>query len=142
MAIFRRTETSELPGSQVEYNNSSGARQWIMLALYILMALAVAILVVMAARWVYHKVHDTNGPNPAPVAPQVVAPAPVAPPKPAKKSPSPSSATPPSSSSHSTITNPSTIPNNGPGDVVALFVGVSLAAAGLHYAFALKRAQD
>jgi cytoskeletal protein RodZ len=139
MAIFRRTETSELPGSQVDYNDSSGARQWIMLALYILMALVVAILVVMAARWIYHKVHDTNGPNPTPVAPQVVAPVPEAPPK---KSPSPAPVTPRSSSSHSTTANPSTIPNNGPGDVVALFAGVSLAAAGLHYAFVLKRAQS
>jgi hypothetical protein len=139
MAIFRRTETSELPGSQVDYNDSSGPRQWIMLALYILMALVVAILVVMEARWVYHKVHNNNGPNPTPVAPQVVAPAPEAPPK---KSPNPVPVAPPSSSSHSTTANPNTIPNNGPGDVAALFVGISLASAGLHYAFALKRAQS
>jgi hypothetical protein len=148
MAIFRREETSELPESQVEFKDTSGARQWIALALYIVMALVVAILVVLAGRWVYHKLHNDSGPNPAPVAPQATRPTQLASPNTTQKSPTGTSGTnssptpaptPPSSKRPTSTANPGALPNNGPGDVVALFVGVSLVAAGLHYAVALKR---
>jgi hypothetical protein len=147
MAIFRRN-TSELPESQVEYSDASGARQWIALAFYILLALAVAVLVVLAGRWVYHKVHNSSGPNPAPVAPQGVTQAPLASPNTTKKALPPSSTnktpspTPTPPAPNRSTTTPGALPNNGPGDVVALFAAVSLAAAGLHYIVAIRRVQN
>jgi hypothetical protein len=147
MAIFRRTTASELPESQIEYNDTSGARRWIALALYILMALVVAILVVMAGRWVYHKLHNTSETRPVPVAPEGVSSTPAVSPPNASKVPSGSSNTKkvpnppnPSPTPSRTAPSPQALPSNGPGDVLALFVGVSLAAAGLHYAVAIKRA--
>lgn len=162
MALLRRSTASELPESQVEYGEESAAKRWITLLIYIVCALAVAVLVVLAGRWVYHKVHNTSGPNPAPVAPQGTNQG-LSAPNNAKKSQSGSSSgnsTPNNSnnknsgsnSNSSSNTNnpggkttqpspsPSNLPNNGPGDVVALFVGSSLIAGGLHYMVSQRRA--
>lgn len=147
MALLRRNQPSELPESQVEYRESSNAKRWLTLLIYIVVALAVAVLVVLAGRWLYHQVHDTSSPNPAPVAPKSTD-------QGKKAAPNSSSGSKPGSNqsggskSGGTSSNngnkpapsPGALPNNGPGDVIALFIGSSLAAAGLHYAIALRRA--
>lgn len=167
MALLRRSTASELPESQVEYGEESAAKRWITLLIYIVCALAVAVLVVLAGRWVYHKVHNTSGPNPAPVAPQGTNQG-LSAPNSSNKSQS-SSGNSSSGSSASNNSNsessgsssasgssnannnsagkaaqpspsPSNLPNNGPGDVAALFVGSSLIAGGLHYMVSQRRA--
>ncbi len=44
-----------------------------------------------------------------------------------------------SSKKHTTTKTTSSVPNTGPGNTVALFAGVSLLAAGVHYAAAAKK---
>jgi cytoskeletal protein RodZ len=142
MAILNRN-TSELPESQVEYRDTNGARQWIALVLYILMALIVAVLVVLAGRWVYHKVHNSSETK-SPSTTQEASPAQLASPNSSSSSTSPTPTSPPSSTATPSpaptpAPNPSTLPNNGPGQVVALFAGTSLIAAGLHYFVGQRR---
>lgn len=158
MALLRRDAPSELPESQVEYRDPNSAKRWIMLLIYFIVALAIAVLVVLAGRWVYHKVHHTSNPNPTPVAPQGTNRAKTpssgsannnANKKSATNNKSNKSGSSSSAANNGTGSNgsrpapsPGALPNNGPGDVIALFVGTSLVAAGIHYAAALRRAQD
>jgi TolA-binding protein len=162
MALFSNNAQSELPGSQIEYNDDQGAKRWVTLIIYIVMALAVATLVVFAGRWVYHKVSNNSGPTPTAVSPQGANQAPQSSPSPTSPAPS-TSPTPstssnsgtssgkssssgsnspsPSSSSSNSSTNkgkttpptPSSLPNNGPGEAVIVFIAVSFTAALMHY---------
>jgi uncharacterized membrane protein YgcG len=164
MALLSRSPQSELPESQVEFHEESTAKRWVTLLVYIFLALVVAVLVVLAGRWVYHKVHNSNGPNPAPVAPQGTSQG-ITSPNSTNKSKSGTSSgnsssgssnsgnsSPNNSSSNSSNSSnssggkiaapspsPSNLPNNGPGDVAALFVGSSAVAAGLHYMIRTRR---
>jgi hypothetical protein len=151
MAIFSRRSGTELPSeSQVEYSNRSG-RRWPVLVMYIVAALLVATAVVFAGRWIYDTTSNNSdntsvstkqgikSTNPSPQAPaQTAAP---------NSSSGKAGTTPPPSSSASGNNRPASppagnLPNNGPGEVVALFIGTSLVAAVLHYAFTLKRSVE
>ncbi|MBX4190828.1 hypothetical protein KW794_01950, partial [Candidatus Saccharibacteria bacterium] len=44
-----------------------------------------------------------------------------------------------SSSSSPSSNSGKSLPNNGPGNVIAIFAGSTLAAAGLHYIISLRR---
>lgn len=57
MALLKPAKPSELPESQVEFREENMLKRWLTLAVYIILALAVAVLVVLAARWVYHRIH-------------------------------------------------------------------------------------
>lgn len=113
-------------------------RQWLMLLVYLLIALVVAGLVVLGGRWVYNQVRDDR---PAEVAnndsdrtPEAPAPSPQPTPSPQESTPPPST-TPPSSS-----TERDEISNTGPSGVVVLFITATIVAAGLHYILSLRRA--
>jgi hypothetical protein len=159
MALFSRNRGTELPSeSQVEYPNRPG-RRWPVLVVYIIAALLVATAVVFAGRWVYHKVSNSDkttsvstregikSTNPSPQAP-----AQSAEPKnpsgnsgtaaPPSSSSRPSATTPPSKSSSPPSPSPGSLPNNGPGEVIALFIVSSVAAAGLHYVVTTKRSVE
>jgi cytoskeletal protein RodZ len=159
VAVFNNT-TSELPESQIEYNDNSGGRRIITLLIYIVLALAVAALVVFAGRWVYHKVSNNSNPAPTTIStpnpsqntatsPPTASPTPTPSPAPTSKAPATTPATPPSSSSSSTnkksptattpTPTPTTLPNNGPGEMIALFIGTSFAAAFLHFTVKLRK---
>lgn len=119
-------------------------RRWLMLIVYFLMALAVAILVVFGGRWAYRAITDKDkkpptteqpsgsGTQPAPTAPPA-APTPTPTPTP---SPSPTTPTPPSSPQTTQL------PDNGPGNIAILFVGVALVTGGLHYIYSLRRSTN
>jgi cytoskeletal protein RodZ len=147
MALFNRNgASSELPESQIEYNNTNGAKRWVVLLIYIILALVVATLVVFAGRWVYHKVSNNSGPAPTTIAPEGTNQGTTSSPSPAEKAPSTSVTAPPtttpSPSSSSTKPNPtpSTLPNNGPGEqAVAMFLAISIVSYGLHYAIHARR---
>ena len=103
-------------------------RRWPMVVLYIILALLVATAVVFAGRWIYQQITD-NKPKPAPPAGnnQGQVPAPPAPTQPTTPSPGGQPAA------------GGQLPDNGPGDVVALFVGTTLVVAGLHFLYNLRK---
>jgi cytoskeletal protein RodZ len=156
VAVFNNS-SSELPESQIEYRDESSARRWVSLIVYLVLALVVATLVVLAGRWVYHRFSNDSGPAPTTIAPQgtkqgVSTPTPT--PSPTTKTPTTyTNPTPPSPTSGGakkatpTPTSPNTtpsptptaLPNNGPGEAVALFLGVSFVSAFAHFIYKLRK---
>ena len=108
----------------------------------ILVGLILIVLIVLLARWIYHKAHHASETTPTPSTTLKV------PSASSNKntggsrpgSGTPQTASPNNSSSASTpsATNQQ-ITNTGPGDVAAIFVGTTLAAAGLHYILSVRR---
>lgn len=106
-------------------------RRWLAIVLYAILALIVAAAVVFAGRWIYDKLtNDKPVPTPPPSGGQGQTPPPPA----NGQVPTPTPTPTPAPRSGST-----SLPNNGPGDVLALFVGVTIAVAGLHYIYSLRR---
>lgn len=134
-----------------EFHERPG-RRWPTALGYLLAALIVAIIVVYLARWIYHKVSPANKPSSSPASNVGGNPPPPQPATPSQ-APAASGQSPSSASSSGLSANtgqtgqPSTgqygvsgqLPNSGPGDVVAIFVGVSLIFGGLHYLVSLRR---
>ena len=104
-------------------------QNWPMLLALTIAALAFAILVVFGGRFIYHKLHHPL--NPAPASSSSL-------PKSFSSSSAPTSGsvTKPGSSSSSTNQQ---LANSGPGDVVAIFVASSFAAASLHFIVSLRK---
>ena len=92
-----------------------------------LVAVILFVAIVLLARWVYHKSHHKN--QPAAATSQKT---------PASSSQNPTSGA-QSAGGNSSTPQPNSTPNTGPGNVVAIFVGSSLAAAGLHYIISVRR---
>ena len=151
-----RYRTAEVPVEKTENGHA-----WLRILAGVLLAIILIILIVLLARWIYHKAHDNSQPAPAT----------------SQKSPASSSnnstqsgtqsannsgsgssssssngssSNSSSSSSSSTSSgssasglhpssNPSQVSNTGPGNVAAIFVGTSLAVAGLHYLISVRR---
>lgn len=118
------------PVLQHEFHEHEG-RRWPVILMYIVLAFLVAVAVVFAGRWVYRKAtHQTakttsTNQGSVPAAPTANAPA-NKPPSGASNNQTPTSAN-------------SQLPNNGPGDVVAIFVGITFVAGALHYMYTLRR---
>ena len=174
MALIRSSEPSELPKSQIEYQeqqHGGTAKHWLTLIAYIILAFIIAVLVVLAARGIYHKVHHVKNTNTSSTSQSSTQGATSQPNSNSNKtgtsssnansggtnksgssgSSGSSSSTTQSQSgssagsgSHpsggtSTTQTPSTLPNNGPGDIIAIFAGTSIVASGLHFIVAQKR---
>ena len=101
-------------------------RRWPVILMYIILAFLVAMAIVLTGRWVYQKVTD-NKPTPPAGNNQGQAPAPPGPTQPTAPSPGGQPAA------------GGELPNNGPGDVVALFVGTAIVVGGLHYLYSLRQ---
>jgi hypothetical protein len=143
MAFWNRRTDSELPTSQVEYQETT-ERRWPTLVGYMLLALLVATFVVLGGKWVYNRFADSADETPKPVSIDSERKKAANEDKKTTKEDSSSSSTKSQGESSendnkSTSPTPSSLPNNGPGEVIALFVGTSLAAAGLHYIVSLRR---
>ena len=156
MALLNRNSGSEVPASQVEYQQEPG-RNWRALVVYLLLALLVAALVVFSGRWVYQQLTSGASDTP-PVAteskPQsteekgaqgkagdsstTLTPAPNS----ANQTPAPSANNRTPGVAPTPGPSPSNLPKNGPGDVVALFIGISFAAGALHYIITSRRLQN
>jgi hypothetical protein len=95
--------------------------RWVVLALYAIAAFLVAVALVFGARWIYRSIHNNNEQTVKQPVSTNQNPQQPAPPTPTTNTPSQ-----PNNSTND-------LPNNGPGDVVALFIGSSAVAAGLHY---------
>jgi len=116
-------------------------RQWLMLIIYLVIALIVAAGVVLGGRWVYNQVRGNEPAEetatttertvepPAAIAPNQSGAAPQAPSNQPSPTPTPS-----------TARQGDELADTGPGEVVALFFGSAIVATGLHYILSLRRA--
>ena len=129
-----RYHTASLPIEKTEHGHSL-----LRTLAAILVGLVLIVLIVLLARWIYHKAHHTSVVAPAPSTSRQT---------PATSSNNNASGAAPSSGNPSapaanTPSAPSTgssqITNTGPGDVAAIFVGTALAAAGLHYIISVRK---
>lgn len=114
------------PVLQHEFYEHEG-RRWPVILIYTSLAFLVALMVVFAGRWIYrittHQPAQTTKPetsdsNKLPAAP------------PADSN---------SGATQSTTPTTGQLPNNGPGDVVAIFVGTVLVVGGLHFLYTLRK---
>jgi hypothetical protein len=108
----------------------------------ILVGLILIVLIVLLARWIYHKAHHASETTPPPSTTLKV------PSNTSNKNTGasrPSSGTPQTASPNNSPNPPASsstnqqLTNTGPGDIAAIFVGTTLAAAGLHYILSLRR---
>ncbi|MBI2007797.1 hypothetical protein HYS85_00970, partial [Candidatus Saccharibacteria bacterium] len=114
-------------------------RQWMMLLIYMLIALVVAAAVVLGGRWVYNQVRDNE---PAKETATTTDKVPETPATSSNQSDASSEedsdqSTPAPSS---TSSQDSELADTGPGEIMALFVTTAIAAAGLHYIYQPRRA--
>jgi cytoskeletal protein RodZ len=126
-----RYHTATLPEGRTEHGQSL-----VRLAVAIVAGIILIILIVLLARWIYHAAHNSE-PTPTP-APSVSAPSTSSPDQ-KQPSDSNSGSAPTASPNNQSSSATTKLPNNGPGDVVGIFIGASLAAAGLHYIVSLRR---
>ncbi|MEK7561566.1 MAG: hypothetical protein AAB541_01765 [Patescibacteria group bacterium] len=116
------------PVLQHEFHEHKG-RRWPVTSMYIVLAFLVAVAIVSAGRWIYRKTTHNNLPVAAPTDNQQ--------PSLSGATSSPASSSPaPGAGQNQTA---SQLPNNGPGDVAAIFVGVALAVGGLHFLYNLRK---
>ena len=151
MAIWSRRSDSELPASQVEYQETR-ERRWPTLLGYMLLALLVATAIVLSGKWLYNQFAGSADDTPKPVSIKTDSKkqtdstnANKSEDKKAARSGSSSTSNGNSENndnSPSTSPSPTALPNNGPGQVIALFVSTSLAAAGLHYIITLRTVRN
>jgi len=141
-------EVGPLPEPEPRYPAAETASKedgqtWVNTLATILIGIILVVLIVLFARWVYHKVHDNNNATENTGTLNVTNES-----NNTKKQPAantgPSSGNPGSSRSTPSATpgteNPSgQLPNNGPGDVAAVFAGASAAGAAAHYAVSRRR---
>lgn len=132
-----RTTPPETPPPIVSMRPTREGRQWAMLLIYLLIALVVAASVVFGGRWLYNTIRDepaqettttTDRSAEPPTAPAPSQPgtAPQAPPPQPTPTPQPTPAP-------TLSTQGAQIANTGPGETIAIFVGASALAGGIHY---------
>lgn len=139
-----RYHTATLPTEKSEHGQSI-----VRILASILVGLILIVLIVLLARWIYHKAHHASETVTPPTTQQTPATSSnrnTNGAKPSTGNTQPSTGTPqtstPSNTSNPTPSSNNTntqITNTGPGDVAAIFVGTTLAAAGLHYIINLRR---
>ncbi len=125
------------PVLQHEFHEHEG-RRWPVILMYTALAFLVAVAVVFAGRWAYRKAThptakttkpETSANNKLPAVPPT-------------GNQQPSSGGTPSSPTAGADQNQAAtnqLPNNGPGDVVAIFIGTAVAVGGLHYIYGLRK---
>ena len=134
--------TEPVPEDHTEpvHDASEGGQSILQAIIMVIGAIILVILLVLFARWIYHKVHNDQSKT-AGVS-QL--------PQPSSSNQSQPETGQPSGNQGSTATSnnspsqPAANPgkplaNTGPGNVAAVFAGSTLAAAGLHYIISLRR---
>ena len=113
--------------------NDEGDPNWLRELAILVIAVIIIILLVLLARWIYHEVHHKNNNSGASTSQKTPAKASGSKQSTAKKGGKTSAG------SSNKAGSSSQIANTGPGNVVAIFIGSSLAAAGLHYIISVRR---
>jgi uncharacterized membrane protein YgcG len=144
-----RYHTAELPVEKTEHGQS-----WPRILAGVLLAIVLIILVVLLARWIYHRSHhavqtppaasqsqklNASGSSESGVQSDNSGTSSGSSSGSSSNSGSSSSSSSGGGSSSSSNPNSSKISNTGPGNVAAVFVGTTLAAAGLHYLISVRR---
>ncbi len=115
------------------------SRRWPVILMYIILAFVVALLVVLAGRWIYrtatHQTAKTTKPgtsdnNKLPPA------APTGNQQPGSGATNSSASSAPTAGQNQTNGK---LPNNGPGNVAAIFVGTAIVVGGLHFLYNLRK---
>ncbi len=133
-------DNKETQVKTIEEYHEEAPRRWPMLVVYLIITLIVATLLVFGARAIYRHYHKTSVKTTSATTRPTFS----------GSSASGSSANKNNSSANSNKSNGSgasstngqvatSLPNSGPGQVMGLFVGATLAAAGLHYIVNLRR---
>jgi len=159
MAIWpfnrKKTESTDLPQEVQDYYQSEKRQRAGVAGLLAVGTLIVTVLLALGlffgGRWAYRTVFDkndndttqteTNGTDnapaeePAPGSSQAPTPSTETP----ASQPSSSNAPAPASASSSASQSTNSIPDTGPGDVVALFIGTVMVATAAHYVITNKR---
>jgi cytoskeletal protein RodZ len=117
------------------------ARKWLQLIGYILMALIIALILVFGVRWIYRSVTHKSDTSTTSTQDQSQYPNNTTPQPGTTKTPTTTPTTAPTTTPSTSSTSTTNLPNNGPGDVVAIFLASSIAAAGLHYIISVRRVQ-
>jgi hypothetical protein len=127
-----RYSTATLPSQKTEHGQGI-----VRIIAAILAGIILIVLIVLLARWIYHSAHHAVTPAP----PSTSLKTPAVSPDNNTSGAQPSSGTPPTASPNNPTSAPAApqITNTGPGDVVAIFAGAALAAAGLHYIISVRR---
>jgi cytoskeletal protein RodZ len=122
--------------TETERVNPPAVIRWIFL---IIIVLIIAFLILLLARWVYHKVHHKSAPAVSTSQQSGTSSNQSAQSGTNQQSSGTSGSNGTSSTSGNTATPNKNLPNNGPGNVAGVFVASSLAAGGLHYIYRLRR---
>jgi len=106
-------------------------RRWLIIIMYLLAALIIAAAVVFLGRWIYRSAtHDNTKKGTSVTQVQQQTP---------KQPATTGTGKPNGQAAQSGATTPNSLPNNGPGNLVAVFVVSAVAAGSLHYV--VKRRQ-
>jgi len=148
-------ETTTRRVTDARPNNQPAGLAWLRALSMILVAIILVVLIVLFARWVYHKVnHQTvKAPGISTTSTPSTSSTKANPESGAASSGSSSSNSGQSSSSNTATNKPSSssstptnqtgqLPNNGPGNVATVFVGASLIAGGAHYVITTRRSKQ
>lgn len=151
----RLLEAAPLPAPEPRYHHpsetdrSQDGQAWLKALALVVVAAAAIFLLVLFARWVYHEVHDNNSNNsgqgsssqnsPAKSNGQNAGSSSGGSHSSSSQSSSAGSSSASGSSSGAGQTGGSQLADTGPGNVAAVFIASSLAAAGLHYIISLRR---
>jgi|SRR5581483_7720779 len=136
-------EDEPMPIIEGTATRQRGEARWVHVLLYIIVSLIFAFFLVLGGRWLYHKTHHANKVTPAPASNNVPSEPQSSKPNTSKQqansnvtktAPSTTKPTTPNPQpSTQSSNNTGKLPNNGPGNVIGIFVGTSLAVATLHY---------
>ena len=122
------------PASQYEFHEHED-RRWPVVLMYIILAFLVAAAIVFAGRWVYDKLTGSKA-QPTPTTTEQTQGQGTAPSPPASSSPSSPEA---GANQNVPVATSGQLPNNGPGDVIAIFVGTAAIVGGLHFIYSLRK---
>lgn len=115
-----------------EYEETQTTRPPVLRIILAIVVIAIlAFLILLFARWLYHKIHH-SGTNTGGTTLNV----------PTHSTDETNQPTVQPRPDNDTVTNStpsSNLPNNGPGNVIGLFAGSAIAAGGLHYLISLRR---
>lgn len=131
------SKTASLPAEKTEHGQA-----WLRILVISLATIVIIVLIVLFSRWVYQKINQKD--QPAPAATQQT---PAESSRNAQEDSQPAGnagggsgpSTTPQANPNTPGANSPPIANTGPGDVVAIFVGTTLAAGGLHYLISMRK---
>ena len=111
-------------------------RRWPVVLMYIILAFLVAAAIVFAGRWVYQRVSNNNAKPASPTTTPQTQGQGAVPSPPAGLSPTSPEA---GANQNVPVATNGQLPNNGPGDVIAIFAGTAVIVGGLHFIYNLRK---